>query len=603
MVTPNERSVRWVCAAGAATMLLAAAVACSSGGSDAPVDGSGGEEGEAPDERDGDAGEVESDGLMADATPSQDVSSDSADPPEDTSAPCEPAAAAGEGVVITRHGAFQGAKSGEVWAFLGIPYASPPVGDRRWQPPAEPSCATELQSALTFASECTQQRTQPNGQVSFVGEEDCLYANVWTPSPTKDGARPVWVFVHGGGNVQGSASVTLPGGANTYNGARIAGNQDAVVVTFNYRLGPLGYFANPALEAESNGEPFGNYGLLDQIRLLEWVSENIEEFGGDPAQVFLFGESAGAVNVCALLAAPKARGLFARAGMQSGFCSAITKAQAFAIADNLLANTVCSTADNPLECLRSLPPRDIVEARPGSIDIGATNTGGDAGGNYGPIIDGALLAQGPLTTLAAGAHTKVPFLIGSNADELGNLLQVQDITEAQFETIVSQAFGALGSDGVAALLAAYAPDNFASPRDALVQLYSDLRFTCTTRLVARFVANNQDEPVYRYFFDHAASTPNSKGAVHALELLYLYGTIQDVPQLTVTDSDIEVVGSLQRYWGRFAAGGDPNGAADPAWPRYVAESDPHLVISADPAADEGVHTERCDLWEALLLNP
>ena len=228
------------------------------------------------------------------------------------------------GLVATSCGSYQGSLQGSTYAFLGIRYAAAPTGSRRWQAPQPATCPTTVQQSNTFGVKCPQLDTTTN---AFVGDEDCLTLNVWAPTAAvgnNSARRPVFVFIHGGGNSLGSSSETLAGGVPTYRGDRLSGYANAVVVTVNYRIGPLGFLAHPSLDAETAQNTSGNYGILDLIAALRWVRDSIGNFGGDPARVMVFGQSAGGQNTCMLLASPLAAGApMVRPATNSG-CTAFT---------------------------------------------------------------------------------------------------------------------------------------------------------------------------------------------------------------------------------------------------------------------------------------
>ena len=219
-------------------------------------------------------------------------------------------------IVTISSGQIQGQMNGNIYEFLGIPFATPPVGDMRWKAPVEPDDWTEILNTTDFSPVCPQKKyEQGDTTATMEGDEDCLYLNVWSPQ-LDAGDLPVMVFIHGGGNQQGGASQET-GGTVMYDGKNLAERGNVVVVTIQYRLGPLGFLVHPGLDAENEEGISGNYGILDQILALKWVQKNISLFGGDPDKVMIFGESAGGVDVGDLLVSPLAAGLFSRAVIQS----------------------------------------------------------------------------------------------------------------------------------------------------------------------------------------------------------------------------------------------------------------------------------------------
>jgi para-nitrobenzyl esterase len=358
-----------------------------------------------------------------------------------------------------------------------------------------------------------------------------------------------------------------------------------MVVTIQYRLGPLGFLAHDALGP-------GNYGLEDQILALQWIRQNAAAFGGDATRLLLFGESAGALDTCALVASPRAAGLFSAALMQSGGCVADPLAEREAQGALLASDLGCDGSADVAACLRAATVDTVIMAG-GGEPVG----GGIVGSGFGPTVDGAVLPVAPLDALTAGSHNHVPFVVGANADEAGSL-GVPMMTEAQYEARVRMIFGvALGN----MVLAEYPAADYATPRQAFIQLATDAQFVCPARTICRAAEASQDEPVYRYFFTHALSGPAGlQGAVHGLELFFVFQKVGLVPTYTASADDLAVEATLLGYWTRFAAAGDPNGAGAPAWPAYQGAGDPYLELAATPMAGEGVRTAKCDFWDALL---
>jgi para-nitrobenzyl esterase len=509
---------------------------------------------------------------------------------------CPAAVPGGPLQVAIESGTVQGHEAGEVAEFLGIPYAAPPVGELRWRPPEPAACLDGTFMAAEFGSECPQLDIQSNEPV---GQEDCLTLNVWTPDTT--GSRPVLFFIHGGGNVQGGANAAMQwGNVPIYNGEHLAREHDVVVVTINYRLGVLGYLALPELSAESEHGVSGNYGILDQLFALEWVQRNIAGFGGDPGQVMIFGESAGAVNTCTLLASPLAAGLFHGALMESGVCSHSPLATAEAGYDEWVADqTECGPGPNRLACLRGHTPFELLEQLPPIV--GAANLKfGFHPGAFGVVVDGWILPVAAADVVEAGEHNAVPVVLGTNEDEYHSMLTLAVPSKAAYENIVSSLLGALGQEVVDAVLAEYPAEAYDTPREALVDLLSDSVFTCPARQWARRLTAHQEAGVYRYFFTRNAVTKQGRApASHAMELLYVFGTIDDIPFFTPAAADSALAAAMMGYWARFGSTGDPNGAGAVAWPAYDIATDPYLRFDAEVEALEGLHSDRCDFWDDL----
>ncbi|MFO0749334.1 MAG: carboxylesterase family protein [Myxococcota bacterium] len=514
----------------------------------------------------------------------------------DVGSACGGDVAPGPGLVVTDRGAVRGTIVDGVAAFLGVPYAAPPVGPLRWRPPEEVACWDGVRAATDWASACIQKDFElGQADAAVVGSEDCLYLNVWAPTAAAPASRgrPVMVFIHGGGNVSGAAATTTFN-LKLYDGHDLAAKEDVVVVTLDYRLGPFGFLALPALSAESERHVSGNQGLLDQIAALAWVQRNIAAFGGDPDRVLLFGESAGAVDTLALLVSPLAAHLFGRALMQSGGVQAKPLAAREAEGTAYLDAVGCGDAADALACLDGLALDALVAP--------VTNpfSGGIAGGGgFGPSIDGWVLPEAPLDAIAAGHHNHVPFLIGANADETMITVPEGSVTPAK----VTAALSAFGEPYASQLLALYPPGTTpAEARASWVRATTDGQFVCGARRIARAVRAAQSEPVWRYFFSHTAA-PNAggkNGSFHGLELFYVFGAVERLFGGAVArPSDEALSAAMMGYWARFAAGGDPNGAGAVAWPAYVGASDDTLELADPPVARAGVRTDACDVWDAL----
>jgi para-nitrobenzyl esterase len=494
------------------------------------------------------------------------------------------------GLAQTTCGTYQGTDRGGSWAFLGMRYAAAPVGARRWKAPEPPACPATTVVAGSYAPVCPQ-LDRATGAPE--GDEDCLAVNVFAPkSVFAAGRAPVMVFIHGGGNVIGSAREEVEPGRVLYDGAALAEATGNVVVTVQYRLGPLGWLVHPGLDAEAPDARSGNYGLEDLVASLEWVRANAGAFGGNRDRVMIFGESAGGVNVCTLVAAPRAAGLFHAALVQSGGCVADSRARALATGAELAANSGCDTTADPVACLRAKSPAELLAALPPVVSVG----GGQP--PYQPSVDGTLLAGVPLDVIRAGQHNRTAFAIGANAQETGQEVPLT-FSEAQYQLFLATTFA--DPTVRAAVANLYSSANFGSARLAYVALTSDVKFICPSRTIARAVAASQSEPVYRYFFTEVPNAPISQqyGAFHGLELLYLFGKL-DVRGYVPTAAERALATSMQQFWGSFARDGVPVAAAAPAWGRYDPGRDSHLVLNADGIAmAEGVITQRCDFWQSL----
>lgn len=496
------------------------------------------------------------------------------------------------GTVITDRGAVTGQKAGETWVWRGIPYAAPPVAELRFRPPTEHACWEGALSAIEYGDKCLQ--LDEDGEA--VGSEDCLTLNVWAPAGASSASpAPVLFFVHGGGNVQGSASELTPSGQSTYDGQALAEQQGAMVVTIQYRLQAAGWLSLPALDAESDHASSGNYAMLDQIAALSWVQRNIAAFGGDPSRVLLFGESAGALDTCALVASPLAKGLFSAALMESGACIAASRAATQEFGQTLVEAAGCAGSSDVAACLRALPAEALVKAVPVKIDIAAAATSG-----FGPSVDGWVLPLAPLDAITQGNHNHVPFIVGVNSEETGRSVPPMD--EAAFHQAVLALAG--GSATVAATVEAQYPlEDYASPRAAYVAITSDVKFVCGARRAARAAAAGQSEAVYRYYFTHAIDNGSvatkAFGAFHGLELLFVFNHLTE-GGYTPSSGEAALALAMGGYWKRFADKGDPSGEGAVSWPLYDAAKDTYLRLDNTIVAGEGIRTAQCDFWDTLL---
>jgi para-nitrobenzyl esterase len=498
---------------------------------------------------------------------------------------CAPTEPLGVGVVLTSFGPVAGTLVDGVTSYLGVPYAAPPIGALRWQPPVDPTCWSETLVADSFGSMCAQLESD-SGPV--VGDEDCLTLNVWAPQSA--GPHPVMVFIHGGGHTTGTSTNPL------YDGAELARTQDVVVVTINYRLGALGYLADASLDAGDPRGVSGNYGLLDQIHALRWVASNVEGFGGDPARVLVFGESAGAVSTCAVVGAPQADGLYTRALVQSGTCSFRTAAKyAEDVGAPWIAASGCAGEADVAACLRAMPAADVLTVEPtGFPSVSAL------GQVWSAHVDDVTMPASTLDRLRSGALADLPFVVGANAEETAR--DIPTLTENAYTSLVQATFGPLAD----MVLAQYPVADYASPTDAYIALSSDVKFVCGARRAAAAAREGGGDAVYRYHFAYDGYDPGPTGdasAFHGLELVYVFGnfaTLFPAPLEYMPNADDEAMAALLgAAWAAFADTGSPSTALL-QWPSYGDGDDPHALLDVPPQAGDGVRTEQCDFWDALV---
>ena len=478
--------------------------------------------------------------------------------------------------VATDRGVVVGRARDGVREFLGIPYAAPPIGTRRWRPPAPAPAWTAARDATRLGPACPQ----PEEGVHRDTSEDCLNLDVWVPDDAP-GKLPVLVWIHGGAFYQGS------GGDDLYDGAHLARRARAIVVTINYRLGALGFLSQRALAKEQGRDALPAMGLLDQRAALQWVQRNIAAFGGDPSNVTLDGESAGAWSECAQLAMPGSRGLFARAIIQSGACSDalyFTADAANAQGDELAAKVGC-TGDEVAACLRGKTAGELVAALPFRRGLLLP-----PGVWWGPIVDGVELPRIPMDAIRAGDFARVPLVIGTARDE-GTLhtLAYDAVSPDQLAWFVRTTFG---DAAVAPVLARYARP---TPKAALTEIVTDGIFRCNARRVARLVAA-RGVPVYLYEWTHALAGPprvHALGPTHGVDLFFLFGVTSE--GIGPSEAEAPLVGLVEDLWGNFARAGDPGHG----WPRYTAARDAHFTIDLPPGIGAGLDRDTCDFWDAL----
>ncbi|MFO1183361.1 MAG: carboxylesterase family protein [Bauldia sp.] len=461
-------------------------------------------------------------------------------------------------------GTIRAALEGDVVAAKGIPYAAPPLGRLRWRAP-QPVVAWEgVRDATRYGADCMQVPVDDEAApIGTTPAEDCLFVNVWRPASVPAGTRlPVLVWIHGGGFVNGGSSAPVLAGAEL-------ARRGLVVVSLNYRLGRLGFFAHPALIAAREGA-VGNFGTMDQIAALSWVRDSIAVFGGDPGAVTLVGESAGGASVLTLLTVPAARGLFQRAMILSGGGRQALLARPMtggtplrpAAADGdaafAAARGIAGTGADALERLRALPAAEVVAGVSLPILLDGVLKG-TAKFDGTPMIDGTLVTAIPQDVFAAAAEAPVPVVIGTTALDL----------PLQFPRPPTEPFAWFGDDATAAR-AAYDPTGGALPLPlVLLGIGADMTMHEPARFVARKVsAAGRRAWLYRFTYAAQSAKDRANGAGHAQELPYLFGTVDARYGSAATDADRAVAVAFSGYAVNFAKTGDPNGPGLPRWPAF-----------------------------------
>jgi para-nitrobenzyl esterase len=486
----------------------------------------------------------------------------------------------------------------DVRFFKGIPYAAPPVGNLRWREPRPVEPWQGVRRATEFGSRAMQGPIYSDMVFRDAGpSEDCLFLNVWTPAKSAADRLPVMFWIHGGGFEAGSSSEPRQDGENL-------ARKGVVVVSANYRMGVFGFLAHPELTRESGHRASGNYGIMDQIAALRWVRRNIAAFGGDPANVTIFGESAGSFSVSILMTAPSARGLFAKAIAQSGsfFRTRDTDDDrldlSLGAAEKLGTEFAAAAGAESLAGLRALPAGEILKVQLSRKEFAMES-----------IFDGYVMPRDSYAEWREGRQAHVPLLGGWTADEnrAYAVFGSKHVTREGFIASTRAKFG----DRADAVLRLYPAGTDAEASRSAGDLAGDQFIAYTTWMLVNRQLATGGSPVYRYSFDRkcpieagriingAVATGADTGAVHASDIPYAFGNLAGIPGVAWEAADWSLSDAMASYWTNFARTGNPNGGGLPEWPRYARDGSfpvQHLDSTITTAPER--HRDRYEYWSA-----
>jgi para-nitrobenzyl esterase len=489
-------------------------------------------------------------------------------------------------------GRVKGVVTDGIGAFKGIPFAAPPVGALRWKAPQSAPHWKGVREAVGFGPRCMQGNIYDDMIFRDKGpSEDCLYLNVWTPAASATARLPVMVWIYGGGFAAGAASEPRQDGENL-------ARKGVVVVTMNYRLNVFGFFSHAELAKESGHDSSGNYGLLDQVAALEWVHRNIHGFGGDPAKVTIFGESAGSFSVSALMASPLAQGLFQRAIGESGaFFGTVLDLKRLPASEEADAAFAESIGAHSLADLRAKPAAELLGAAMKEKEI-----------RFAPNVDGYFLPQTVIEIFAAGKQSHVPLLAGWNHDEggYGSIFGKDAPTAANFVDYARKHFG----DQADAFLKLYPADSDEQAKRSAQDLAGDKFIAFSTWKWLDMQGATGQSTLYRYEFDDAPPAPVNaegaggdppQGAYHSAEIEFVFGALAS-KNLPWRPEDKALSNLMSTYWSNFAKNGDPNGEGLPHWPAYNGQDSYQVMhLDATSQAAPDAHRARYEFLQSLKM--
>jgi para-nitrobenzyl esterase len=472
-------------------------------------------------------------------------------------------------------GTVEGVVTDGIASFKGIPFAAPPVGDLRWRSPQPVKPWDGVRKADSYAPGPMQDTgliAKMGGQTKI--SEDCLYLNVWTGAKKANEKLPVMVWIYGGAFVGGTTSFP------TFDGANLA-RKGVVLVSVAYRVGPMGFLAHPELSKES-GDGSGAYGIQDQIAGLKWVKENIAQFGGDPSNVTIFGESAGGMSVGMLVVSPMARGLFQRAISESGGATAPFR-ESLKMAEEQGKAYLSKLGANDIKAARALSAEVIQQGPKGSR------------ASFWPVPDGTTVMGNPYELFQAGKFNDTPILVGTNSNE-GGLFMTQKITGAAFEQMIRKRFEAAAD----AFLEAYPHATDAEATRSNKDIMRDSVFAWPTWAWAKLESRKGKNKVFVYYFDHR--TPASPdGANHASEISYVFGNLGGFGGANGPEDKV-LSELMSSYWVNFAKNGNPNGPGLPVWPAFDEREQKTMIFDKTSGARPHPNLDQLKAFDAYYAS-
>ncbi len=475
-------------------------------------------------------------------------------------------------IVQVDGGRIEGAIEDGIAVYKGIPYAAPPIGELRWKAPQPVIPWSGVKQAKKYGNACPQLKLPVKGFINADMSEDCLYLNVWAPATSKGKKLPVMVWIFGGGFFIGSSSNSV------YSGEQFA-KRGVIMVSFEYRLGTLGFLAHPELSAESPNHVSGNYGLLDQIAALQWVQRNIKAFGGDPECVTIFGQSAGAQSVSMLAASPLTKGLFHRAICQSGGSFGPVKK----VKESDCMQSLKGAEEDGVKFAQRRGVNSLAELRKLDAEKLTMNIGVDT---FWPIADGYVIKDDQYKLYQAGNYNDVPVLIGYNSND-GSMFASSEKMPAGYKAFLNDRFGTLAPK----VLEYYPEGDNNTTMQSKANIYRDSYFAWYTYAWAHLQTKTGKSKVYAYYFDQEQPKMNPfyygslkpAGVPHAGEIPYIFNHMDNDTSIHFEPRHRKLAETLITYWINFAKAGDPNGEKLPVWPAFKEDKPLVMKLGDNPA--------------------